>query len=99
MATTHRARFLRLVTVDGAQIAPVPRLPRGWRVRQEREETLAIIHEHLGHLTHSMVDLTQSLGFMTRRVNRLKTLTKEMEASVGVSIPDFDPLPLPDHLA
>jgi hypothetical protein len=55
MATNRRASHLRLVTVDGTQIAPAPRIARGgWKVRQDREITLAIIHEHLGHLTHEM---------------------------------------------
>lgn len=68
------ALHLRLVAVDGAQIAPAPRRPRGWNVRRERETRLAIIKEHLGHITHSL--------------NRLKTLTNELETSLGISLPD-----------
>ncbi len=96
MATTRRARHLRLVTVDGEQIAPVHRPARGgWKVRQDREITLAIIHEHLGHLAHEMADATHSLAHIALSVNRIKTLAKELEASLGISIPDFTPHQLP----
>jgi chromosome segregation ATPase len=96
MATNRRALHLRLVTVDGTQIAPAPRIARGgWKVRQDREITLAIIHEHLGHLTHEMADATHSLAHIAMSVNRIQTLTRELEASLGISIPDFTPHQLP----
>ena len=78
MTTSH----LRLVAIDGAQIAPAPRRPRGWNVRREREEKLAIIREHLGHITHSM--------------GRIQSLAKELEESLGISLPEFTPHPRPD---
>ncbi|PVE20578.1 hypothetical protein DC522_31475 [Microvirga sp. KLBC 81] len=77
------ASHLRLVVIDGSQVAPAPRRPRGWNVRREREEKLAIIREHLGHITHSM--------------SRIQTLAGELEASLGISLPDFTPYPLPDR--
>ncbi len=80
MHTSH----LRLVAVDGAQVAPAPRRPRGWNVRREREIRLAIIKEHLGHVEHSL--------------NRLKTLTDELEASLGISLGDCSPWPRRDAL-
>jgi hypothetical protein len=43
---------------------------------------LAIIKEHLGHLTHS--------------VGRIQSLAKELEESLGISLPEFTPHPLPD---
>jgi hypothetical protein len=46
---------------------------------------LAIIKEHLGHVTHSL--------------NRLKTLTDELEASLGISLPDCTPWPRLDALS
>ncbi len=96
MATTPRARFLRLVTVDGAQVAPVPRPAReDWEVHEDREIILAIIHEHLGHLTHELAGATPSLAHIALSVNRIKTLAKELEASLGISIPDFTPHQLP----
>jgi hypothetical protein len=79
------ASRLRLVTVDGAQIAPAPRRPRGWNVRREREIRLCIIKEHLGHITHSL--------------SRLKTLTDELETSLGISLPDDFVWPRPDALS
>ncbi|UVF22279.1 hypothetical protein HPT29_026735 (plasmid) [Microvirga terrae] len=80
-----RNSHLRLVAVDGTQVAPAPRRPRGWNVRREREIRLCIIKEHLGHVTHSL--------------NRLKTLADELEESLGISIPDFTPWPRPDALS
>ena len=64
-----------------------PRLPRprGWNVRRECETRLAIIKEHLGHITHSL--------------NRLKTLTNELEDSLGISLPDDFVWPRPDALS
>jgi hypothetical protein len=81
MRTSH----LRLVAVDGAQVAPAPRRPRGWNVRREREIRLAIIKEHLGHLTHSLA--------------RLKTLTNELESSLGISLGDEFVWPRSDALS
>jgi hypothetical protein len=43
---------------------------------------LAIIREHLGHITHSM--------------GRIQTLASELEASLGISLPEFTPHPPPD---
>ena len=43
---------------------------------------LAIIKEHLGHITHS--------------VSRIQTLASELEASLGISLPEYTPYPLPD---
>jgi hypothetical protein len=43
---------------------------------------LAIIKEHLGHITHSM--------------GRIQSLAKELEESLGISLPEFIPHPLPD---
>jgi hypothetical protein len=58
MPATH----LRLVAVDGAQIAPAPRCRvRDAARREEREIMMAIIREHLGHITHS-VGRIQALG-------------------------------------
>jgi len=79
MRTSH----LRLVAVDGSQVAPAPRR----RVRdaarhEEREIMLLIIKEHLGHLTHS--------------VCRIQAMAKELEESLGISLPEFMPHPLPD---
>ena len=77
------ASHLRLVAVDGAQIAPAPRRRiRDAARREEREIMLAIIKEHLGHLTHS--------------VSRIQALAGELEASLGISLPEFTPHPLPD---
>ncbi|WP_150117719.1 hypothetical protein [Microvirga vignae] len=70
MPATH----LRLVAVDGTQIAPAPRRPRGWNVRREREIRPCIIKEHRGHITHSL--------------DRLKTLANELESSLGISLGD-----------
>jgi hypothetical protein len=81
MPATH----LRLVAVDGAQVAPAPRRPRGWNVRRDREIRLAIIKEHIGHITHSL--------------NRLKTLTNELEDSLGISLPDDFVWSRPDALS
>lgn len=78
-----RPSHLRLVAVNGSQVAPAPRRPRGWSVRREREEKLAIIREHLGHITHSM--------------GRIQALASELEASLGISLPEFTPHPLPDR--
>jgi hypothetical protein len=64
---------------------PCSRRPRGWNVRREREIRLCIIKEHLGHLTHSL--------------DRLKTLADELEASLGLSLPDCIPWPRPDALS
>lgn len=80
-----RPSHLRLVAIDGTQVAPAPRRPSGWNVRREREVRLCIIKEHLGHLTHSL--------------DRLKTLTGELEASLGISIPDFEPWTRTDALS
>jgi len=56
------AAHLRLVAVDGAQIAPAPRCRvRDAARREEREIMMAIIREHLGHITHS-VGRIQALG-------------------------------------
>jgi hypothetical protein len=77
-----RSSHLRLVAVDGTQVASAPRRPRGWNVRREREEKLAIVKEHLGRITHSM--------------SRIQTLASELEASLGISLPEFTPHPLPD---
>jgi hypothetical protein len=76
MPATH----LRLVSVDGAQIAPAPRR----RVldatrREEREIIMTIIREHLGHITHS--------------VGRIQALAGELEATLGISLPDCTPWP------
>jgi hypothetical protein len=58
MPATH----LRLVAVDGAQIAPAPRCRvRDAARREEREIMMAIIREHLGHITH-FVGRIQALG-------------------------------------
>jgi hypothetical protein len=74
---------LRLVVVDGAQIAPAPRRRvRDATRREERGIMLAIIKEHLGHLTHS--------------VSRIQALASELEASLGISLPELTPHPLPD---
>jgi hypothetical protein len=81
MRTSH----LRLVAIDGAQVAPAPRRPRGWNVCREREIRLAIIKEHLGHVTHSL--------------NRLKTMTEELESSLGISLPDNVVWSRPDALS
>jgi len=79
----HRPH-LRLVAIDGTQVAPAPRRPRGWNVRREREIRLAIIKEHLSHITHSLA--------------RLKTLTGELESSLGISLGDEFAWPHPDAL-
>jgi hypothetical protein len=79
MPATH----LRLVAVDGAQVAPAPRRRvRDAVRREEREIMLAVIKEHLGHLTHS--------------VSRIQSLAKEREESLGISLPEITPHPLPD---
>jgi len=85
MATTRRASRLRLVTVDGNQIAPLPRrsIPGATR-RQEQEVLLLVIKEHLGHFTHSLA--------------RLRTLTRELETNLGISLPDYMPWQRPDPL-
>jgi hypothetical protein len=49
------------------------------------EERLATIKDHVGHLTHSLA--------------RLKTLTDEMEADLGLTLPDCTPWPRPDALS
>jgi hypothetical protein len=96
MATIAHDPNLRLVTVDGVQIAPAPRLrSRDKDLREDREITLAIIHEHLGHLTNEMADITHAIGHITHSLDRLKTLAKELEGSLGISIPEFKPHPLP----
>jgi hypothetical protein len=51
-------------------------------VRRERESTLAVIREHLGHIAYSM--------------GRIQTLAGELEASLGITLPEFTPHPLPD---
>ena len=84
MAMHHHVRHLRLVTVDGTQIARVPRRPRGWNVRRDRETRIAIIREHMGYIS-------QSLG-------RLNTLVSEIEASCGIAALDYTPWPRPDAL-
>jgi hypothetical protein len=71
------------VALDGAQIAPAPRRRvRDAARREEREIMLLIIKEHLGHLTHS--------------VSRIQALAKELEESLGISLPEYTPHPLPD---
>jgi hypothetical protein len=78
-----RSSHLRLVAIDGLQVAPAPkRLARAKAIRQEREIQLATIKEHLGHLTHSL--------------DRLRTLTGELETSLGIALPEFVPHPFPD---
>ncbi len=84
MAMLRRAPHLRLIAVDGEQIAPVPRRPRGWNVRRDREIRIAVIREHMGYIS-------QSLG-------RLTTLVGELEASCGIPALDFTPWPRPDAL-
>ncbi len=84
MAMLRRAHHLRLVAVDGEQIAPVPRRPHGWNVRRDREIRIAVIREHMGYIS-------QSLG-------RLTTLVGELEASCGIPALDFTPWPRPDAL-
>ncbi|WP_404286470.1 hypothetical protein ACD578_15915 [Microvirga sp. RSM25] len=78
------ANHLRLVTVAGHQVAPAPRRnrTRDQTLRQDREIMLCIIKEHLGHLTHS--------------VDRIKALAVELEISLGIAMPEFEPLPRPD---
>jgi hypothetical protein len=83
------APFLRLVAVNGAQIAPVdaasapkPRICDE-ATREDREIMLAIIKEHLGHITHSM--------------GRIQYLTKELEESLGISLPEYMPHSLPER--
>jgi hypothetical protein len=79
MSATH----VRLVAVDGEQVAPAPRhRVRDAARREEREIMLLIIKEHLGHLTHS--------------VSRIQSLAKELEGSLGISLPEFTPPPLSD---
>jgi hypothetical protein len=46
---------------------------------------LAVIHEHLGHITYS--------------VESIKTLSGELEQSLGISLPEWTPPPLPDFPA
>jgi hypothetical protein len=46
---------------------------------------LCIIREHLGHLTNS--------------VDRIKTLAGELEQSLGITLPEWTPPPLPDFPA
>jgi hypothetical protein len=78
-----RINYLRVVTVDGEQIAPAPRRrSRGAAHRKEREVLLAIIAEHLGHVEYS--------------VNRIRTLTKELEVNLGISLPPIPIVPRPD---
>jgi hypothetical protein len=80
------ANHLRLVSVDGQQVAPAPkRRVRAKAIRQEREIRLCIIKEHLGHLAHSLA--------------RLKILTDEMEADLGLTLPDCTHWPRPDALS
>jgi len=80
------APHLRLVAVDGAQIAPAPRRRvRDAARREEREIMLAIIKEHLGHITHSM--------------SRIQFLAKELAESLGISLPDCTPWPRQDTLS
>lgn len=80
MAMSRRASYLRLVAVDGAQIARTPRRPRGWNVRREREIRIAIVKEHLGHITNSL--------------QRLNTLVGELETSCGITLGDCTPWPV-----
>jgi hypothetical protein len=76
MPATH----LRLVAVDGSQVAAAPRRRvRDAVRREEREIMLAIIKEHPGHLTHS--------------VSRIQSLAKEREESLGISLPEVTPHP------
>ena len=84
MAMLRRASHLRLVAVDGVQVAPAPRRPRGWNVRRDREIRIAVIREHLGHITHSL--------------NRLNTLVGELETSCGITLGDCTPWPRPNAL-
>ena len=82
MPATH----LRLVAVDGAQIAPAPRCRvRDAARREEREIMMAIIREHLGHITHS--------------VGRIQALAGELETNLGISLPDCTPWPRRDALS
>jgi hypothetical protein len=100
MAMIPHASHLCLVAVDGDQIAPAPPLnDRDEEIKWQREITLAIIHEHLGHLTNEMADATHALGHIAMSVDRIRTLAKELEASLGISIPDFTPRPLPKRPA
>jgi hypothetical protein len=81
--TAKPKSHLRLVAVDGAQIAPTPRCRvRDAAHREEREITLLTIKEYLGNLTHS--------------VSRILALVKELKECRGVSPPDFTPHPLSD---
>lgn len=77
---------LRLVTVDGSQVAPAPRRRvRDAARREECEIMMAIIREHLGHITHS--------------VGRIQALAGELEANLGISLPDCTPWPRRDALS
>ncbi len=85
MATTRRVQRPRLVTIDGTQVAPLP--PRsipGATKRQEQELLLLVIKEHLGHFTYSLA--------------RLYTLTRDLEANLGICLPDYMPWERPDPL-
>jgi hypothetical protein len=76
MTTSH----LRLVAVEGRQIAPVPkRLVRARAIRQEREIMLTLMREQLHFLAHS--------------VSRMQTLTSDLEGSLGIALPNFTDLP------
>ena len=77
MATNRRASHLRLVAVEGAQIAPPPRpRNRDAELGQEWEVTLAIIREHMDHIRHL--------------VDRLRSLSRESELSGNISMPTPD---------
>ncbi|PVE26450.1 hypothetical protein DC522_01415 [Microvirga sp. KLBC 81] len=76
MITPH----LRLVTVNGRQIAPIPkRLIRARAIRREREIILTLIREQLHFLAHS--------------VSRMQTLASDLEGSLGIALPNFTDLP------
>lgn len=76
MTTSH----LRLVAVDGHQIAPAPkRRTRARAIRHEREIMLTLMKEQLHFLAHS--------------VSRMQTLASDLEESLGIALPNFADLP------
>jgi oligoribonuclease (3'-5' exoribonuclease) len=56
---------------------------RAWKVRQDREITLAIIHEHLGHLAREMADATHALAHIALSVNRIRTLARRWKPALA----------------